>query len=216
MQRVVCNSRFLIVPTVRVGNLASHVLSRCLDRLTGDWQERYGYAPVLVKTFVDSQRYTGASYRAANWIRVGETAGRKNAYANGKVSDGKKQIYVFPLQRGWQRRLCRESKPRLGKLPRPELPQDWAEEEFGGVELYDGRLKDRLLVLARDFFAQPGELVPQTCGRSKAKMKAAYRFFDNRKGLLQPHIRATIDRIKERGSSLFHVGNPKSSFPPMR
>lgn len=216
MQRVVCNSRFLIVPTVRVGNLASHVLSRCLDRLTGDWQERYGYAPVLVKTFVDSQRYTGTSYRAANWIRVGETAGRKNAYANGKVSDGKKQIYVFPLQRGWQRRLCRESKPRLGKLPRPELPQDWAEEEFGGVELYDGRLKDRLLVLARDFFAQPGELVPQTCGRSKAKMKAAYRFFDNRKGLLQPHIRATIDRIKERGSSLFHVGNPKSSFPPMR
>jgi hypothetical protein len=201
LQRVVCNSRFLIVPTVRVGNLASHVLSRCLDRLTGDWQERYGYAPVLVETFVDSQRYTGTSYRAANWIRVGETAGRTNAYANGKVSDGKKQIYVFPLQRGWQRRLCRESKPRLGELPRPELPQDWAEEEFGGVELYDGRLKDRLLVLARDFFAQPGELVPQTCGGSKAKMKAAYRFFDNRnidmQGLLQPHIGATIDRIKE-------------------
>jgi hypothetical protein len=200
LQRVLCNSRFLIAPTVRVENLASHVLSRCLDRLIGDWQERYGYAPVLVETFVDSKRYLGTSYRAANWIRVGETAGRANAYANGKVSDGKKQIYVFPLQRGWQRRLCQESKPGLGELPRPESPQDWAEEEFGSVELYDERLKDRLLAIARDFFAQPGELVPQACCGSKAKVKAAYRFFDNRninmQGLLQPHISATIDRIK--------------------
>lgn len=201
LQRVVCNSRFLIVPTVRVQNLASHVLSRCLNQLKGDWKERYGYMPVLVETFVDSQRFAGASYRAANWIWVGETAGRTNSFANGKVSDGKKQIYVFPLQQDWQGRLCRESKPGMGALPRPESPQDWAEEEFGGVELYDGRLKDRLLVLARDFFAQPGELVPQTCHGSKAKMKAAYRFFDNRnidmQGLLQPHINASIDRIKE-------------------
>jgi len=61
MQRVVCNSRFLIVPTVRVANLASHVLSRCLNRLAGDWHERYGYEPVLVETFVDAGQYTGAS-----------------------------------------------------------------------------------------------------------------------------------------------------------
>jgi hypothetical protein len=86
-------------------------------------------------------------------------------------------------------------------MPRSEAPQDWAEEEFGSVELYDERLKERLLVLARDFFAQPGELVPQACHGSKAKVKAAYRFFDNRnidmQGLLQPHIEATIERIQE-------------------
>ena len=203
LQRVVCNSRFLIVPTVQVKNLASHVLSRCLDRLPGDWQERYGYTPILVETFVDPQRYSGTCYRAANWIPVGETAGRADGYANGKVSDGKKKVYVYPLQSNWQQRLCLESKPGLGELPRPESPQDWAEEEFGSVELYDERLKDRVLVLARDFFAQPGELVPQACGGSNAKVKAAYRFFNNRnidmQGLLRPHVDATIGRIKEHG-----------------
>lgn len=200
LQRVVCNSRFLIVPSVRVANLASHVLSRCLDRLAGDWRQRYGYAPVLVETFVDPRRYDGTSYRAANWIGVGETAGRGNAYANGKISDGKKQIYVYPLQRDWQRRLCRERKVQLGEFPRPEAPQDWAEEEFGSVELYDERLKERLLVLARDFFSQPGDLVPQACDGSKAKVKAAYRFFSNRnidmQGLLRPHVEASIERVK--------------------
>lgn len=201
LQYVVCNSRFLIVPSVRVANLASHVLSRCLDRLAGDWQERYGYTPILAETFVDPRRYRGTSYRAANWILVGETAGRTNAYTNGKVSDGKKQIYVYPLQQEWQSRLCRESKSRLGEFPRPDEPQDWAEEEFGSVKLYDDRLKERLLVLARDFFSQPGELVPQACHGSKARVKAAYRFFNNRNTgmqvLLQPHIETTIERIKE-------------------
>jgi hypothetical protein len=201
LQQIICNSRFLIVPSVQVPNLASHVLSRCIDRLAMDWRERYGYSPILVETFVDPRRYAGTSYRAANWILIGETAGRANAYANGKVSDGKKQIYVYPLRKDWQNRLCLETKPPLGGFPRPEVPQDWAEEEFGNVELYDERLKERLLVLARDFFSQPGELVPQACDGSKAKTKAAYRFFDNRnitmQGLLKPHVEATIERIKE-------------------
>jgi len=199
LQRVVCNSRFLILPTVRVANLASHVLSRCVNRLAVDWHERYGYEPVLVETFVDAGQYTGASYRAANWLRVGETAGRSDGYANGKVSDGKKQVYVYPLQSDWQGRLCRESK--AVELPRPESPQDWVEEEFGRVELFDERLRERLLVLARDFYAQPGELVPQACSGSMAKVKAAYRFFNNRQTdmqvLLQPHIAATLDRIQK-------------------
>ena len=201
LQRVVCNSRFLIVPTVRVANLASHVLSRCLNRLAVDWHERYGYEPVLVETFVDAGQYTGASYRAANWLRVGETAGRADRYANGKVSDGKKQIYVYPIQQDWQSQLCRESRAGMGELVRSEAAQDWAEEEFGGVELFDERLRERLLVLARDFYAQPGELVPQACRGSMAKVKAAYRFFDNRQtdmqALLQPHIGATLERIQK-------------------
>jgi Domain of unknown function (DUF4338)/Transposase DNA-binding len=199
LQRVVCNSRFLILPTVRVANLASHVLSRCLNRLAVDWSERYGYEPVLVETFVDAAQYTGASYRAANWLWLGETAGRSDGYANGKVSDGKKQVYVYPLQPDWQSWLCGESK--AGGWPRSESFQDWAEEEFGSVELFDERLRERLLVLARDFYAQPGELVPQACSGSMAKVKAAYRFFDNRQTdmqvLLQPHIAATLDRIQK-------------------
>jgi hypothetical protein len=61
LKKVVCNSRFLIVPTVRVKNLASQVLSRALQRLRGDWEERYGYRPVLVETFVDEERFVGTS-----------------------------------------------------------------------------------------------------------------------------------------------------------
>jgi len=79
-------------------------------------------------------------------------------------------------------------------------PSDWAEEEFGTVDLYDDRLKNRLFMLANDFFDQPGVLLPQACNGSQAKSKAAYRFFDNKhidmKTLLKPHVEASLERIK--------------------
>jgi hypothetical protein len=200
---MVCNSRFLIVPTVDVANLASHVLSRCLRRLPSDWQERYGVRPVLAETFVDPQRFVGTTYRAANWLHVGQTAARRTPYANGKVPDGPKDIYVYRLRRDWRSVLCGEPQVPLGSRPRPEDPADWAEEEFGAVALYDNRLRARLLTLARDFFAQPGVLVPQACNGSEAKMKAAYRFFANRQvdlqSVLRPHVEATAQRIKAHG-----------------
>ena len=87
LNRVVCNSRFLVLPNVHVPNLASHVLSLCMRRLVEDWRERYGYAPVLVETFVDPSRFSATSYRAANWLRVGQTVARARPYANGKVAE---------------------------------------------------------------------------------------------------------------------------------
>jgi len=62
LNRVVCNSRFLILPTVQVPNLASHVLSQCLMRVSEDWAERYRYEPVLAETFVDPSRFAGTCY----------------------------------------------------------------------------------------------------------------------------------------------------------
>ncbi|MBI4839536.1 MAG: IS4 family transposase [candidate division NC10 bacterium] len=200
LHRVVCNSRFLILPSVHVPNLASHVLSLCLARLGEDWTERYGYAPVLAETFVDPSRFSGACYRAANWVRVGQTAARPTAYPNGKVADGPKDIYVYPLARNWKRVLCAEPDVALGSTPRPEAPAAWPEEEFGTVQLFDERLKQRLFTLAADFFAQPGELVPQASNGSPAKTKAAYRFFKNANvdlpTLLRPHIESTIARLR--------------------
>ena len=76
LQHVVNNSRFLILPWVRVKNLASAVLARGVRQLAADWPARYAVAPYLVETLVDSRRYTGSCYRAANWIVVGETTGR--------------------------------------------------------------------------------------------------------------------------------------------
>ncbi len=200
LNRVVCNSRFLILPSVHVPNLASHVLSRCLSRLVDDWTERYGYAPVLVETFVDPSRFAGTCYRAANWVGVGQTAARSTAYQNGKVAEGRKEIYVYPINGHWQEVLCAEPKVSLCSRARPEAPADWTEEEFTRVQFFDERLKQRLFTLAADFFAQPGELIPQASNGSAAKTKAAYRFFRNSnvdmQTLLRPHIESSIERLR--------------------
>ena len=76
---VVNNARFLILPWVQVRNLASLVLAHSSRRLPDDWQARYGYRPVLLETFVQSDRFAGTSYRAANWRHVGQTQGRGQA-----------------------------------------------------------------------------------------------------------------------------------------
>ncbi len=200
LNRVVSNSRFLILPSVDVPNLASHVLSLCRARLPKDWMQRYGYAPVLLETFVDPARFAGTCYRAANWICVGQTAARPTAYPNGKVAEGPKNIYLYPIPRNWKEVLCAEPKIALCSMPRSEAAGNWIEEEFGRVVIFDHRLKQRLFTLAADFFAQPGELIPQTCNGSKAKTKAAYRFFENSnvdmQKLLRAHIESTIERLR--------------------
>lgn len=202
LNRVVCNSRFLILPSVHVPHLASHVLSLCMRRLVKDWTERYGYAPLLAETFVDPSRFAGTCYRAANWLHVGQTVARSTAYPNGKVAGGPKDIYVYPISSKWKQALCAEPKVELGSTPVPEAPADWTEEEFGRVQFFDERLKQRLFTLAADFFAQPGELIPQASNGLVAKIKAAYRFFENSnvdmQTLLRPHIESTIERLRSR------------------
>ncbi len=200
LNRVVCNSRFLILSSVHVPNLASHVLSLCMSRVVDDWTERYGYAPVLAETFVDPSRFAGTCYRAANWLRVGQTVARPTAYANGKVAVGRKDIYVYPISGNWKQVLCAQPTVALCSTPRPDAPADWTEEEFSRVQFFDERLKHRLLTLAADFFAQPGELIPQASNGSAAKTKASYRFFHNStvdmQTLLRPHIESTIERLR--------------------
>ena len=75
LPRVIANSRFLLLPGLHVPHLASHVLGQALRRVGRDWQERYGYAPYLVETFVEAKQ-AGTCYRAANWQVVGQTQGR--------------------------------------------------------------------------------------------------------------------------------------------
>jgi hypothetical protein len=200
LAQVVCQSRFLILPTVQVPNLASHLLSRCTAQVGADWLVRYGYTPVLVETFVDPTRFAGTCYQAANWTYLGETAARPTPYPNGKVSSGAKAIYAYRLCPDWQERLCAEPAQRLGARPRPAHPVDWAEEEFGRVAWYDTRLTRRVVTVARDFFAHPGALIPQACHGSVAKSKGAYRLFANRRvdlhTVLHSHLEATVERLQ--------------------
>jgi Domain of unknown function (DUF4338) len=94
---VVANTRFLIFPWVRVKNLASKALSLAAGRIREDWQRRYGYAPVLLETFVDVEQYRGTCYQAANWIRLGVTAGRGRMDRHTQYLSTPKAIYVYPL-----------------------------------------------------------------------------------------------------------------------
>lgn len=191
--RLVSNDRFLILPTVKVNNLASHVLSLALSRLPEDWEQRYHMRPVLVETFVNPDRFAGTCYKAANWTYVGESAGRRDGRA--------KRIFLYPLGPQWREVLCVEPPIRLAQGPRPEAPEHWAEEEFGTVRLYDDRLRQRLYRIAQDFYHCPQGNIPEACG-SKARTMGAYRFFENPKVtmevVLTAHTEATIERIKER------------------
>ena len=200
LHKVVSNSRFLLLPGVRVPHLASHVLGLAARTLADDWQHRYGYTPVLLESFVDERDYAGTCYRAANWQRVGETSGRGRQDRNNACAAGRKAIYLLPLKRQW--RLELHSGPgRALRLPPPQQEEeDWAEYEFGRVDFVDGRLRERLLIMARDFYAQPLAPIPQACGGNSAKTKAAYRFLSNPNvdfdTLLDSHIEATVKRME--------------------
>jgi hypothetical protein len=110
LQLVVNNSRFLILPWARVPGLASKVLGQCARQLPGDWELRYSYRPLLLETLVDARRFRGTCYRAANWIRIGQTQGRgrmdREHRAHGLAP---KDIYLYPLCRNVQQQLCRPS-----------------------------------------------------------------------------------------------------------
>ena len=108
---VVGNARFLILPQVRVPNLASFVLSRAARRLGADWRAAYGYAPVLLETFVETGRFTGASYKAANWIHVGVTKGRGKLDRDNRRALPVKDVYLYPLRRDYRRLLSAPAPP---------------------------------------------------------------------------------------------------------
>lgn len=109
LQRVVCNSRFLILPWVKVRNLASTILATVGRRVMDDWPGQYGIEPWLLETAVDRQGFTGACYRAANWIEVGSTTGRGRMDREHRCENlSPKTIFVYPLVRRATRKL-RES-----------------------------------------------------------------------------------------------------------
>ena len=104
LERVVCNTRFLIFPWVKVKCLASKSLSLATGRLADDWWHRYGYRPWLVETYVDKSRFGGICYRASNWHYIGDTRGR----TAGQSTPGRtvKAVYVYPLVKHAGVRLC--------------------------------------------------------------------------------------------------------------
>lgn len=113
LEWILNNRRFLILPWIRVRNLASHILSKATRQIPQDFQAQYGYTPVLLETFVEQHRFSGGCYRAANWINVGPTAGRGRNDRTSKRARNQhgaplpiKQIWLYPLRRDARRILC--------------------------------------------------------------------------------------------------------------
>jgi hypothetical protein len=199
LPQVIANSRLLILPQVRVPDLASHVLGQAVRRVAADWPARYGYAPLLVETFVEAARFPGTCYRAANWVEVGQTRGRGRQDRTHQRAVPVKRVFVYALAAQARARLCTAAAAADGPAApaAPPGPEDWAAEEFGAARLGDERLRRRLLVMARDFYARPRAQIPQAC-QSRAKTKAAYRFLQHPDTTLDRVLASHVDAARQR------------------
>lgn len=115
LPRIVENNRFLILPNVKIKNLASATLAKSVRQLKSDWHDKYGVCPVLVETFVDSSRFTGVCYRASNWEYLGQTKGYSRTAEGFTYHGNKKAIYAYVIDK----RFKREFKPNTNRLDDP-------------------------------------------------------------------------------------------------
>jgi hypothetical protein len=171
--------------------------AKSLKQVKEDWRDQYQVKPVLVETFVESGRYKGTCYEAANFSKVGQTAGRGRQDRYSQKDKPVKEIYLYSLQADAKKLLGGDKTPEKGLS---DKAVDWAETEFQKAKLGDERLNNRLLIIARDFYGSPTYNIPQASG-SRAKAKAAYRFFDNEgvsmEKILESHYEATKDRMSQ-------------------
>ena len=106
LQHIVNQSRFLILPWVKVPNLASHVLAAALRTVAPHWHERFGIEPLLLETLIDPQRFHGGCYRAANWIQTGLTTGRgRQDPHHQRHGQCPKLLFLYPLVPDARQRL---------------------------------------------------------------------------------------------------------------
>ena len=103
------NTRFLILPWVKIKHLASHVLGLICKRIASDWQTKYGHRIYLLETFVQKDRFKGTCYKAANWSCVGQTTGRSRNDRYNKLKVPIKDIYLYPLTKNFKEVLCNAS-----------------------------------------------------------------------------------------------------------
>ena len=110
LQFIANNSLFLILPWLRVPQLATPILSQMAQRIEADWQTRYHHPIYLLETFVQQDRFRGTCYQAANWVRVGQTTGRTRQSGRHRDNEAHapvKDIYLYPLTSDGRRPLCR-------------------------------------------------------------------------------------------------------------
>lgn len=205
LDRVTGMSRFLIRPSVRCQNLASRVLSFAVTRMPQDFEARYGYQPWLVETFVDTSRFLGTCYQAANWTRVGSSQGRGRQDRERAQAETVKDVYVYVLAEDFRTRLGLPAHAGFGPLPLDAglEAEAWAERELGGAALGDERLSKRLVQIASTLAEDPMASFSGAAGGDRALIKGYYRLIDQpddsavtMESILAPHREQTIRRMK--------------------
>jgi len=204
LHRVIGMSRFLIRPSVRCHNLASHVMGMTLRQLASDFEVRYGYRPWLVESFVETAHYSGTCYRAANWVLVGQTQGRGRQDRENNKAETRKAIYLYPLEKDFRTRLGvpDEAKQKTLDITAGLDGAQWANNEFGGAQLGDQRLSHRLVESAVIQAQTPGRAF---CGAAQGDwplVKGYYRMIDKpdddaltMAAILAPHRLRTVQRM---------------------
>jgi len=211
LHRVIGLSRFLIRPDVHCRNLASHLLGMILRAAPGDFEQRYGFRPWLVESFVDTSCFSGTCYRAANWVRVGRTQGRGRQDRHWEMAETVKDIYLYPLEKDLRVKLGLPADSGLSALKVADgLGADqWAEKEFGGAPLGDKRLSRRLVECAGAKASKPDRAFSDVAKGDWAAVKGYYRLIDQpdetavtMENILVPHRERTIRRMKAQQTVL--------------
>ena len=120
---IINNTRFLVLPWVRVSHLASHLLALSRRRVSPDWESIYNHPILLLETFVDTERFQGTCYKADNWIYVGKTTGRGKLSTSTKPTLSKKAVYVYPLRKDFRKRLTAQCPSASSTFPIQEVGQ---------------------------------------------------------------------------------------------
>ena len=210
LHRVLGLCRLLVRPGVACRNLASHVLGRAARAVGDDCERLYGYRPWLLETFVDETEQTGASVRAANWVRVGETCGRGRQDRTHAASATRKAVYLYALEPAWRDTL---PAPAPGVAPLGVGDgldaASWADHEFGGARLGDARLSARLVLSARQMAESPLRAMTGAANGTRAMVKGHYRLIDQPaesavtvENILAPHRERTLRRMRTHDTVL--------------
>jgi hypothetical protein len=205
-ERVINMTRFLIRPQVHCQNLASRVLSLCIERVGSDFAARYGFEPWLLESFVDTEQHLGTSYQAANWQPIGTTAGQgRNVHAI-RTLKTPKAVYVYELTRDWRSRMGlpeRSEKIKPVDLEEAFHNGNWVEAEFGNVDLGHEDRVQRLVRIATAKAQHPSASYTECFTGNRHELKAYYRFINNKgeevnpKSMLHGHRERTIGRMKK-------------------
>lgn len=218
-ERVINMTRFLIRESMQCENVASHVLGLCSRRVGKDFHAHYGVEPWLMETFVNREQYAGTCFQAANWLCVGQTKGRGR---NGSKKEGKsiKDVYLYPLRSNFRARMGVSKTEKVHPLAVETglESEQWAEQEFGGCELGDVRLKAQLVKIAENKGRQPSGSYARACGGNRHALKGYYRLMSNERkqmssnAMMGGHRKQTIQRMANEKTALIIQDTMEMNF----